>query len=100
MTNLATMAVPGCDGTSVSVLEAHGEVTTVGASEQRTVQLDELQYEVQEGPCLSAIRTATTLQVDDFNRDIRLPAFARATGSLDVASCPSVPSASATTLAV
>jgi hypothetical protein len=75
MAELAVSAVAGCDGASLSVLESDGQVSTAGASDERTVQLDKLQYHSQQGPCLSAIRTATVLRVDDFGRDSRYPTF-------------------------
>jgi GAF domain-containing protein len=40
---------------------------------------------------LSAIRTATIVQVDDLGRDSRYPTFGPAAASLGVASCLSVP---------
>jgi transcriptional regulator with GAF, ATPase, and Fis domain len=91
MASLAARAVPGCDGASVSVLEADGAVTTAGASDQRTMQLDDLQYDNDEGPCLSAIRTAIVVQVDDFSHDSRYSRFAPAAAALGVSSCLSVP---------
>jgi GAF domain-containing protein len=91
MAGLAVRAVPGCDGASLSSLDPDGQVTTTGASDGRTVQLDELQYQGQEGPCLSAIRTATIVQVDDFASDARYPAFASAATTMGVSSCLSLP---------
>lgn len=91
MANLAVKTVTGCDGASVSVLEADGQVTTAGASDERTVLLDKLQYHSQEGPCLSAMSTATTVQVDDLGRDSRYPTFGPGAAALGVASCLSVP---------
>jgi transcriptional regulator with GAF, ATPase, and Fis domain len=91
MAKMAVRAVPGCDGASVSVLEADGQVTTAGASDERTIQLDKLQYHIQQGPYLSAIRTAATIQVDDFACDSRYPTFGPAAAALGVACCLSVP---------
>jgi GAF domain-containing protein len=91
MADLAVRAVPGCDGASVSVLECDGQVSTAGASDERAVLLDKLQYYGQEGPGLSAIRTATVVQVDDFGRDSRYPTFGPAAAALGVLSCLSVP---------
>jgi transcriptional regulator with GAF, ATPase, and Fis domain len=88
---LAVKAVPGCDGASFSVLEADGQVTTVAASDERTARLDELQYLAREGPCLSAIHTATIVQVDDFADESRYPVFSRAATGEAVASCLSIP---------
>jgi hypothetical protein len=61
---LSVRAVHGCDGASVSVPEADGQVSTVAASDQRTARLDELQHVSDEGPCLTAIHTGAIVQVD------------------------------------
>jgi hypothetical protein len=46
--------VPGCDHASVSVLR-DGKFVTLGASDDVARQIDDLEREVGEGPCLDAI---------------------------------------------
>jgi GAF domain-containing protein len=91
MAQMARLMVPGCDHASVSILATTGEVTTAGASDGVTIQLDELQYETDEGPCLSAIRTGLSVQVDEFADDQRFPAFAAVAAAAGARSCLSLP---------
>src|SRR4029077_13297352 len=51
----ATETVAGCDFASVSLLGPRRRVTTPVASDPLAVELDELQYETHEGPCLEAV---------------------------------------------
>jgi GAF domain-containing protein len=91
LARLARQSVPGCDFASVSVLGSGDEVRTAGATDDRPIALDEAQYEVDEGPCLSAIRTGTRVLVDEFSGDARFPAFGPLAIAAGVASCLSVP---------
>jgi GAF domain-containing protein len=91
MAYLAVRAVPGCDHASISVLGDDDVVTTAGVSDERSAHLDEQQYDAGEGPCLLAIHSGTTVQVDEFARDVRFPAFAAAASAGGVSSCLSLP---------
>jgi GAF domain-containing protein len=56
--NLATSAVTGVDGASVSLLLRNGErLETTSASSEVIRTVDERQYEGGGGPCVEAIRT-------------------------------------------
>jgi len=87
---LAHDVVRGCDHASVSILDG-GSVITAGASDRRTTVLDDAQYEMDEGPCLSAIRGGEPVQVDDFAGDGRWPRFAARALAEGVAACLSLP---------
>jgi GAF domain-containing protein len=89
--HVAVRAVPGCDHASISLLGNDGVVITAGSSDDRSLKLDEQQYQAGEGPCLLAIHSGTTVQVDEFALDIRFPAFAVAAAAGGVASCLSLP---------
>jgi GAF domain-containing protein len=91
MANVAMRAVPGCDHASISVLGGDGVVVTAGASDDRSLRLDELQYDADDGPCLLAIRSGATVQVDEFAREGRFPGFAPAAVAGGVSSCLSLP---------
>lgn len=88
---LAVREVSGCDVASVSILQADGQLTTAGASDERTARLDQLQYHSPESPCRSAIRTANIVHVRDLVSDRRYPIFGPAAAALAVASCLSLP---------
>jgi len=53
--------------------------------------LDRIQYDVDDGPCLTCLRTATEIAVDDIATDVRWPAFARRGRQEGVGSSLSVP---------
>ena len=59
----ALLGVPGCDAASVSVI-VEGRPQTLGATDRVILELDLVQYETGQGPCLSAIATGTTVRVD------------------------------------
>lgn len=52
-----------------------GEVETLGASEALVKELDQIQYELHEGPCLTSLLEQATFQVDDFLVETRWPRF-------------------------
>jgi GAF domain-containing protein len=91
MAHVAVRAVPGCDHASLSVLEGDGTVITVGTSDDRSLQLDEMQYRAGDGPCLLAIHSGTAIQVDEFATESRFLAFATLAAAGGMASCLSLP---------
>ncbi len=71
----AQRSLPGVDHAGVSVTHRGGRVETVAGTDQLVWQLDELQYELNEGPCLDAIRKDPVVQVNCARHDQRWPAF-------------------------
>ncbi|MGY1823422.1 ANTAR domain-containing protein [Geodermatophilus sp. SYSU D00079] len=63
---------------SVSLVKDRREVQTPAVSDDRAGQADQLQYELEEGPCLDAIWEQETFQIDDMSADERYPRWARA----------------------
>ena len=91
LAKLAHQVVRGCDHASVSLLADGGSVVTAGASDDLTIVLDDAQYEIGEGPCLSAILGGMRVRVDDFAGDDRFPRFGARAVAEGVASCLSLP---------
>ena len=58
-------AVPGFDHVGVTVMRADGTVTTMASTGPLVREMDTLQYEVDQGPCLDAMRRATLVLVED-----------------------------------
>jgi len=86
---IATRAVPGADGASVTTFP-EGRPGAL-ASDQWAQSLDELQYEEHEGPCLDAFRTGTAFRVRDLAADGRWPSYlprAVAKGARSMVSTP------------
>lgn len=51
---------------------------TIASSDERASQIDQQQYEADEGPCLTALRTGTVVEIADQRADTRWPRYAAA----------------------
>jgi len=72
---LAVETVDGCDHAGISVV--HGRTfTTPAATDDIPRDVDAIQYETNEGPCLSAIREQEVFQTGDLASEQRWPQFA------------------------
>jgi GAF domain-containing protein len=67
------------------------KATTVAASDHRALPLDELQYGMGDGPCLTAIRELTTMHVPDLMEEHRWPGYITAAWKQGVGSILAVP---------
>lgn len=66
--------------------------TILGASSDDLAKvLDGVQYDINDGPCLTALRTARTVRVDDIAADQRWEAFSRRARQAGAGSSVSVP---------
>lgn len=81
VSRLAVQTIDACDVASVSLVQ-DGAITTAGSSDDVAIEIDAIQYETGDGPCLDAIgKEAAWFQLDDMSKDRQWPAFsARATG--------------------
>ena len=70
---LATELIDGCDYAGVSIVHRKAPIETAAASDPVAVRGDELQYSVQEGPCLDAIWNQETVHSPDLAADQRWP---------------------------
>lgn len=57
-------------------LQPNGRPLTVASSDQFASQVDELQYGLDQGPCLSAVRTGQVVRIDDLSADTRWRRYA------------------------
>jgi GAF domain-containing protein len=86
----AIMSVPGCDAASVA-LSIEGRPATAAVTARVALELDMVQYDHDDGPCLTCFRTMETLRLDVLNAGDRFPHFAiaaRGRGVLGVLSVP------------
>jgi GAF domain-containing protein len=58
-------AVPGFDHVGVSVVRGDGTVTTMASTGKLVRDMDTLQYELDQGPCLDAMRRDALVLVED-----------------------------------
>jgi GAF domain-containing protein len=71
----AQRSLPGIDHVGVSVAQRGGRVETKAATGDLVLELDELQYSLNEGPCLYAISAATVVRVENAAHDDRWPRY-------------------------
>jgi GAF domain-containing protein len=71
-------AIPNCDFAGVSLVEAGG-IRTIGHTSELVKEIDEIQYETGQGPCLSAIagseRGVLTYEIPSMTEDVDWPEF-------------------------
>ena len=72
VTALAATTTAGTLGAGVTVVDEHG-TRSRAASNAATEEADALQYELDEGPCLTAWRTREVVRIDDTTTDGRWP---------------------------
>jgi GAF domain-containing protein len=90
VTSLAATATAGTLGAGVTVVDEHGKRSRA-ASNSATEEADALQYEFDEGPCLTAWRTREVVRIDDTATDGRWPRWNQAVSRLGVRSVVSAP---------
>jgi hypothetical protein len=66
LAHTARAAVPGFDQMSVSAIRRDGKVTTMAATDGWARDMDTLQYEADQGPCLDAVRRKALVRVEAF----------------------------------
>lgn len=71
----AVETVAGCEHAGISLIQQR-KISTQGASDDVPSQVDAIQYETGQGPCLDAIRRHEIFVVDDLAHDDRWPDFA------------------------
>jgi len=84
-------AVPGTIGAGVSLLDSQGRRTSSGFTDRVVEQADAFQYELGQGPCLTAWAAEETVIVDDVRADPRWPLWGAAVAPLPIRSVASTP---------
>lgn len=79
-----------CGAASVTIVE-RGSASTAASTDKSAEALDALQYEADDGPCLSAARERRLVRIDDMTSDARWPMFAGAAAERGVLSSLSIP---------
>lgn len=83
---LAVETVPPCDAAGVS-LKLHGSLETPAASSEEFRKLDQMQYEMREGPCWDALHQQDSVTSGDLASDARWPEWGpRVAGELGLRS--------------
>lgn len=86
----AVQAIPGADGAGLTLLEADRPDTVV-KSAPFVMVIDDIQYGIGEGPCITAAETGHTMVSGSLGADPRWPRFGPRAGRLGVHSALSLP---------
>ena len=86
----ATTSVPGCDAATIAI-SIRGRPATAAIAGLVALELDLVQYDTGDGPCLTAFRTTDTLRLDLYEQDEPFPHIALAAGRVGVRAVLSVP---------
>jgi GAF domain-containing protein len=84
-------AIPGTVGAGVSILDAQARRTSTGFTDTIVEQADALQYELTQGPCLTAWASEQSVLVQDARTDPRWPQWSTAISALPIRSMVSTP---------
>ncbi|WP_354531432.1 GAF and ANTAR domain-containing protein [Nakamurella sp. UYEF19] len=87
---MAVAAIPGADGAGLTLLEPH-HADVIVKSTEFVRQIDDIQYSIGEGPCISAAATGRTVRSGSLGGDARWPRFGPRAGRLGVHSVLSLP---------
>jgi transcriptional regulator with GAF, ATPase, and Fis domain len=90
----AVQAIPGADGAGLTLLEA-GRADTIVKSAPFVREVDDIQYGLGEGPCISAAAVGRPMRSGSLGGDHRWPRFGGRVGRLGVHSVLSLPLISA-----
>ncbi|MBU8865331.1 GAF and ANTAR domain-containing protein [Paenarthrobacter aromaticivorans] len=84
-------SVPGTLGAGVSILDSQARRTSTGFTDSIVEQADFLQYELGQGPCLTAWASEEPVLIEDLSTDPRWPEWRTAVSSLPIKSAVSAP---------
>src|SRR3954470_16073996 len=86
----STVSVPGCDAASIAI-SIEGRPSTAAITARIALELDLVQYDTDDGPCLRSFRTMRTLRVDLVEEGDQFPHFAVEARRAGIRSVLSVP---------
>jgi len=91
VTSLAAEVLPGAAGSGVTLMDAEGRRVSVAVTDPVVERADALQYELEEGPCLTAWEQHSTVRVDDLHIEQRWRRWAAAVAGTGLRSSLSAP---------
>ncbi|CAH0291586.1 hypothetical protein SRABI83_04225 [Arthrobacter sp. Bi83] len=84
-------AIPGTAGAGITLMDARGRRTSTASTDPVVLDADQLQYDLGQGPCLTAWAQQSTITVEDTRTETRWPAWTRAIAHLPLRSVISSP---------
>lgn len=91
LAEIACDIIGAAEGAGVSLIDTDGTRISVGATDPRVLEADNLQYESGEGPCITTWSLGESVYIPDTGTDDRFPQWASAVKPIGVRSCLSVP---------
>jgi GAF domain-containing protein len=88
--HLAVLAIPGADGAGLTLTE-NDRSDTIVATAAFVREVDSIQYDLREGPCISAAAERQTMRSGSLGGEQRWPRFGPRVGRLGVHSVLSLP---------
>ena len=88
--DLAVTVLPGCDGAGVT-MRIDGGYGTTAASDDYALEIDKIQYDSGEGPCLEAVQRSEFFEITDVSHEGRWPEFCRRAADIGFRSSLSYP---------
>jgi len=73
----AQRTLPGIEEVGISIVHRSGQVETMASTGVLVEQLDEIQYTLGQGPCVTAMLEDRTVMVEDARHEQRWPDFIR-----------------------
>lgn len=86
----AVRAIPGADGAGLTLLE-EDRADTIVATATFVTEIDDIQYRIGQGPCITAARTGETVRSGSLGSDPRWRKFGGSVARLGVHSVLSLP---------
>jgi transcriptional regulator with GAF, ATPase, and Fis domain len=84
VTTAVVAAVPGAEHAAISLIERRSIVHSHAATSEMARRLEQLQGELEDGPCLTATWEQQTVHITDMARETRWPRFAAAAAEAGV----------------
>ncbi len=72
-------------------MQPDGRPVTVACSDEVAARVDEVQYELDDGPCLHAMRDGCMVRIEDTSEKARWPEFEARAASNGIRSCLALP---------
>ncbi|MGH8904219.1 MAG: ANTAR domain-containing protein [Egibacteraceae bacterium] len=88
--NLAVRTISGCDAVGVTLFE-DGKLTTRAATGGLVYEVDNYQYDIDEGPCLQAVRDQRPYEIQNMDTEDRWPRFCKHAAERSIRSSLSLP---------
>jgi GAF domain-containing protein len=86
----STISVPGCDAASIAI-SLEGRPATAAVTARIALELDMVQYDTSDGPCLRSFRSMETVRISLLEAGDQFPHFAPAASKHGVRGVLSVP---------